>query len=118
MTDSILDTIVLARYRRAPVDATAAFQRMKHNSTILPKLQTQLESILNAHGRFRDVIYDTQGIHDDGVDAVVRIPPTESDGTPKLIGFQVKSYDDMIKPGYLKDLKAQHSDATRIHAVH
>ena len=114
MIDPILDTIVfLARYRRAPADATADFRRMKHNSDLVPKLQTQLESMLNAHGRFREVIYDTQGIHDDGVDAIVRIPQADSDGSPRLIGFQVKSYDDMNKPGYLKDLKAQHSDATR-----
>jgi hypothetical protein len=114
MTDPILDTLLfLVRYRRAPADATAVFKRMKHNSDILPNLQTQLEFMLNAHGRFREVVYDTQGIHDDGVDAVVRIPLTESGGTPRLIGFQVKSYDDMNKPGYLKDLKAQHSDATR-----
>lgn len=114
MTDPILDTIIfLARYRRAPVEATAAFRSMKHNSDILPKLQTQLEAISAAHGRIRDVIYDVQGIRDDGVDVVVRIPPTEIDSTPPLIGFQVKSYGDMMKPDYLKDLKAQHSDATR-----
>ena len=33
---------------------------MKHNAGILPKLQTQLELVLNAHGRFHEVIYDTQ----------------------------------------------------------
>jgi hypothetical protein len=82
MTDPILETLIfLLRYRRAPVDATAAFKLMKHNSDILPKLQTQLESMLNAHGRFREVIYDTQGIRDDGVDLAIRIPQTDSDGT-------------------------------------
>jgi hypothetical protein len=114
MNDPILDSILfLARYRRAPVEATAAFRRMKHNSDILPKLGTQLERVLAAHGRFREVIYDTQGIHDDGVDALVRIPSPDPDNTPQLIGFQVKSFDDMKNVGYLKDLKAQHSDAIR-----
>jgi len=114
MNDPIFDSILfLANYRRAPLEATAAFRKMKHNAGILPKLQTQLELVLNAHGRFREVIYDTQGIHDDGVDALVRIPSSDPDGTPQLIGFQVKSFDDMKNAGYLKDLKAQHSDAFR-----
>ena len=114
MTDPILDTLIfLMKDRRAPVQSTAAFRRMKHNSDLLPKLQTQLEVLLKAHGRFREVIYDTQGIHDDGVDALIRIPSTTPDTIPRIIGFQVKSFDDMNKPGYLKDLKAQHSDAIR-----
>jgi hypothetical protein len=114
MNDPIFDSILfLANYRRAPLEATAAFRKMKHNAGILPTLQTQLELVLNAHGRFREVIYDTQGIHDDGVDALVRIPSSDPDGTPQLIGFQVKSFDDMKNAGYLKDLKAQHSDAFR-----
>jgi hypothetical protein len=58
-------------------------------------------------------VYDTQGIRDDGVDAVVRIPSADSGEPPKLIGFQVKSFDDMAKPGHLQDLKSQHSDAIR-----
>ena len=36
-----------------------------------------------------------------------------SDRTPQLIGFQVKSFNDMKNAGYLRDLKAQHSDAIR-----
>lgn len=114
MNDPILDSMLfLTNYRRAPIEATATFRKMKHNSGILPKLQAQLELVLNAHGRFREVIYDTQGIHDDGVDALVRISSSDSDATPGLIGFQVKSFDDMKNSGYLKDLKAQHSDAFR-----
>ncbi len=114
MNDPILDSVLfLANYRRAPLEATAIFRKMKHNAGILPKLQTQLELVLNAHGRFREVIYDTQGIHDDGVDALVRIPSLDPNGTPQIIGFQVKSFDDMKNAGYLKDLKAQHSDAIR-----
>lgn len=114
MNDPIFDSMLfLANYRRAPLEATAAFRKMKHNAGILPTLQTQLELVLNAHGRFREVIYDTQGIRDDGVDALVRIPSSDPDSTPLLIGFQVKSFDDMKNVGYLKELKAQHSDAFR-----
>ncbi len=114
MNDPILDSLIfLLRYRRAPIDATASFRGMKHNSDILPQLQTQLERVLDAHGRFREVIYDTQGIRDDGVDLAVRIPMADSDAIPKLIGFQVKSFDDLNKPGHMEKLKAQHSDATR-----
>src|SRR5216684_2372818 len=54
-----------------PRRAAASFQRMKHDSSLLPKLQAQLEAFLAAHEKFREVIYDTQGIRDDGTDMIL-----------------------------------------------
>jgi hypothetical protein len=62
--------------------------------------------ILDAYGKFQPIVYDTQGIRDDGSDVVLR---TGSDGTQgmEILGFQVKSFDDLERDGYLQNLKAQ-----------
>ena len=112
MLENIAEAISrLIRYQRAPDSATTAFRTMKHNSHLLPKLQQQLETLFEAHRKFEPVVYDTQGIHDDGSDIVVRYAPP--DAVLSLIGFQVKSFDDLAKKTYLQELKAQRDDTFR-----
>lgn len=114
MADLLLDSLVqLLRYQRAPEAATGQFRNLKHNAHILPALQIQLEAVSKAHGKFREVIYDIQGIRDDGADIIVRIPATEGEENDRLLGFQAKSFGDMSKPTHMQDLKAQRDDAFR-----
>ena len=67
--------------------------------------------MLEAYGRFEPVVYDCQGINDSGSDVTVRVNPQSKD--PQLICFQVKSFDDLTKPTYLQELKAQRDDSFR-----
>ena len=85
----------------------------QHNRDILPKLKQQLEATLDAYGKFRPIVYDTQGIRDDGVDIALGYHPEGSSDERKIIGFQAKSFDD-LKPGtYLQSLKAQQGQSGR-----
>jgi hypothetical protein len=114
MPENIQDTLTrLLRYQRAPAKATQALRSWKHNADILPRLQLQLEMLLNAHGKFEPVVYDTQGIHDHGTDIVLRYRLEALAGDFELIGFQVKSFDDLCKKTYMQELKAQRDDAFR-----
>lgn len=114
MQESVQDSIIrLLRYQRVPLAVTREFRSWKHNSDILPKLQLQLEMVLDAYGKFQPIVYDTQGINDDGVDIALPYWPEGSSDQRRVIGFQAKSFDDLAKPDYLKSLKAQHDDAFR-----
>jgi hypothetical protein len=107
LRESIQDTITrLIRFQRAPQAACIAFRKLKHDADLLPQLQVQLETILDAYGKFQPVVYDTQGIRDEGSDVVVRIDGNDTHDV-ELLGFQVKSFDDLEKEGYLQNLKAQ-----------
>ena len=73
MLETLQDSITqLLRYQRAPEKATRTFRSWKHNADILPKVQAQLETLLEAYNRFEPVVYDTQGPRDDGSDIVLR----------------------------------------------
>src|SRR5690242_10584105 len=112
MPDSLLDNIIfLLRYRRSPEKATELFRHWKHNADILPKLQEQLEILREARGKFQAVVYDIQGIHDEGSDIVIKYHL--DDKPDDLICFQVKSFDDLCKKDYLQGLKAQRDDTFR-----
>jgi hypothetical protein len=112
MRDTILDSITrLLRYQRTPESVTAKFGHLRHNADMLPSLQTQLETVLNAHGKFEPVVYDCQGINDDGSDIAVRFDPQSNN--PELICFQVKSFQDLARPHYMQELKAQRDDSFR-----
>ncbi|HEV3037107.1 MAG TPA: hypothetical protein VHA33_04905 [Candidatus Angelobacter sp.] len=114
MQEPLLHSVTrLLRYQRVPEAATARFRTWKHDADILPKLQQQLEMFLAAHGKFREVIYNTQGILDDGSDMVIRVPPLENDTSPRLICFQAKSFNDLAKDSYMQELKAQRDDTLR-----
>ena len=114
MPETIQDSIRrLLRYRRTPRRVTSAFRNWKHNKDILPRLQTQLEMVLDSYGKFEPIVYDTQGIHDDGTDLVLRCKQVGSDRSPDVICFQAKSFDDLSKKRYLQELKAQRDDSFR-----
>ncbi len=114
MQEPLLHSVTrLLRYQRIPEAATARFRTWKHDADILAKLQQQLETFLAAHGKFREIIYNTQGILDDGSDIVIRVPPLENDTSPRLICFQAKSFNDLTKDSYMQELKAQRDDSLR-----
>jgi hypothetical protein len=115
MRESIQDIITrLLRYQRAPTKMTEEFKIWTHNKDILPKLQHQLEMILDAYGKFQPVVYDTQGILDDGSDLILRHREVTTANTEfELLSFQVKSYNDLCKKTYMQELKAQHDDTFR-----
>jgi len=114
MRETIQDSVTrLIRYQRAPATATGVFRRWKHNSDILPRLRNALEALLDAYGKFEPVVYDMQGILDDGSDVAIHCRPPEGGGTPEIIGFQVKSFDDLAKKDYMRELKAQRDDSLR-----
>jgi hypothetical protein len=87
------------------------FRDWRHNADILPEVQVQLEAVLDARGKFESIVYDTQGIHDAGSDIVLRY--RVSDKPDDYVGFQVKSFGDLSKKGYLQEPKAQRDDSFR-----
>jgi hypothetical protein len=114
MRESIQDSVTrLLRYQHAPEKATSLFRTLKHNADILPKLQAVLEMILQAYGKFEDVVYDVQGPRDDGSDVVLHCRAKDDEAEPELISFQVKSFDDLAKKNYMQELKAQRDDSFR-----
>jgi len=114
MPETIQDSITrLLRYQRAPEKVTSIFRTWKHNTDMLPRLQKQLEMVLEAYGKFQHAVYDTQGIHDDGSDLVLHYRPERSDEGLELVCFQVKSFDDLGKKTYMQELKAQRDDSFR-----
>jgi hypothetical protein len=49
LRESIQDTITrLIRFQRAPQAAAIAFRKLKHDRDLLPRLQGQIETILDA----------------------------------------------------------------------
>jgi hypothetical protein len=115
VSDSFLQSLeLLLKRQRGPQSVTRQFRQLKHNDDILPKLQTQLETALEAHKKFEPIVYYTQGPRDDGIDIVIRCRTTnERDEERELIGFQVKSFGDLSKKDYMNLLKAQRDDSFR-----
>lgn len=114
MHDEIAEAITrLIRYQRAPESVTRELRGMQHNRDILPTLQRQVETVLQAHRKFQPIVYDTQGFLDDGSDIVLRYDHSGGEYSPRLIGFQVKSFDDLNKKNYMQELKAQRDDSFR-----
>jgi hypothetical protein len=117
-TKSLLEVFErLLKRQRSPIAATRQFRDWKHDRHILPRLQEQLDTVLVALRKFEPVVYNTQGILDDGTDIAVRYRTSdEGDEERELIGFQAKSYGDLSKPDYMEKLKAQAFDS--INKVH
>jgi hypothetical protein len=111
--ESVQESVTrLLRLQRAPREVARAFRNWTHNAQLLPKLQKQLEMILDAYGKFESVVYDCQGIRDDGSDIVLRFGPSQNE-QDNVLGFQVKSFSDLEKKNYMQEIKAQHSDSIR-----
>ena len=103
----------MLRFGRTSSDRTERFQSLKHDKDVLPAFQRQLERVLDSYGKVNPITYDTQGIHDQGVDLAIR-RHNEKDEFDSLIGFQIKSTDDLLQPKYLMTLKAQHFESSLI----
>lgn len=114
MTQTSVPELMLRflQYQRALEGDTKVFNKEKHNADLCPKWQRKIESILYAYGRFTNIVYDTQGIRDDGSDIILRYGESENK-IDSTIAFQVKSFDDMSKSDYLYKLKAQRDDSFR-----
>ncbi len=103
----------LTRFERSPRLRTRAFRHPKHNADLCPRMQHQVEVILRGFGKHRSVVYDTQGVRDDGADVVLGYRESEQDR--RHICFQLKSFDDLEGHRWLNTLKAQRDDAmTRV----
>lgn len=91
---------------------TKQFVEMSHNKELLPKLCEKLELILDYFYKYREIVYDVQGVRDHGVDVVLRY---DRDGESKKIGFQVKSFGDIKAEGWQTKLKSQMFEAQTYH---
>ena len=100
----------LLRYRRAAPSETKAFARMKHNEDLCPLFQQKLESILGSFDKYRKIVYDIQGLRDEGTDVLLREVVAES---PWFICLQIKSENDVHDKDILKHLKAQFFDSAQ-----
>lgn len=103
----------LMRFREASQESVATFRKLKHNKYLCPRAEEQLRRVLDCFIKFRHVAYDVQGVHDRGTDVVLRYGTDEALASDSwtCICVQLKSFDDMDKGGYLKDLKSQFHDA-------
>ena len=98
----------LVRFRASTHSATSYFRQAKHNRVLCPMLERQLHRIEDCFVKYRRAAYNVQGIHDQGTDIVFRY---EEASESRYVSFQIKSYDDLANPRYLKDLKASRFEA-------
>lgn len=85
---------------------------MSHNKDLLPQLSEKLELILDYFYKYREIVYDVQGVRDHGVDLVLKY---EKDDESRKIGFQVKSFNDINEDNWQTKLKAQMYEAETYH---
>jgi hypothetical protein len=100
----------LLRYRRTAPSETKALARLKHNADLCPRFQQKLENILGSFEKYRKIVYDIQGLHDEGTDILLREVVAEN---PWFICLQIKSEDDVHAHDILKSLKAQFFDSSQ-----
>lgn len=114
MDSNLLKEIVfdLIASGRTSDGLTKKFATMSHNKDLLPKLCEKLELILDYFYKYREIVYDVQGVRDHGVDVVLRY---EKDDDSRKIGFQVKSFDDISEESWQTKLKAQMFEAETYH---
>jgi hypothetical protein len=104
----------LLSYRESPKKATKVFSKWKHNETLCPRLEEQLNRVRDGFLKYHSVAYDVQGIRDQGTDVVLRYLSEEapsSDTAARFIAFQIKSEWDLDQEDYLKTLKSQAFEA-------
>lgn len=100
-------------FREASTESTAEFRTLTHNRHLCPRTESQLQRVLDCFIKFRHAAYDVQGIHDRGTDVLLRYgtdAQLASDGW-ECICVQLKSFSDLEKDGYLKDLRSQRYEA-------
>lgn len=103
----------MLRFRRTTPENTERFKFLKHTEDLLPQLQKQLERILDSYGKLSTIIYDTQGIRDEGVDVAIRRQEDNGD-YHSLIGLQIKTASDLLPKDYLQKLKSQWFESSLI----
>jgi hypothetical protein len=87
---------------------TSEFKELKHNADLVPTITQNLNIALSCIKHELHNAYDIQGIKDNGVDILVKT--CENDKNLN-IGFQIKSYDDILEDGWQMKLKAQMFEA-------
>ena len=107
----LLSTVIdeLFRYRASFPLATKSFRKWKHNADLCPAVEDKLNYVLDCFIKYHSVAYDVQGIHDRGTDILLRLFEGEQPEHTerRYISIQIKSYDDLKKSDYLKNLRAQ-----------
>jgi len=104
--DRILYDLIF--YARGGPGDTEWFLGQKHNASLCPLAQSQADMIISLFERYKKVVYDTQGLRDRGIDVLIRYQEEDQAAdAPKLIGIQIKSYDDLQEGMWLTKLKAQ-----------
>lgn len=101
--------------RRTSASDTGAFIAMKHDRDLVPGMQERLTRISEAYGFFTALSYETQGITDNGADVSVRFRELHAaaDSAHAVIGFQIKSHEELKDAAAVAKLKAQRDDAFR-----
>lgn len=98
----------LLLYRRSSLGDTEWFRQRQHNSDLCPLLELQLERVINMFDRYHRTVKDIQGLRDRGVDVIVSYGSQGEEREEwRRIGFQVKSYADLMENAWLTKLKAQ-----------
>jgi hypothetical protein len=94
---------------------TSAFTTMLHDKHLVAKVQNQLTQIAEAYGYFTALVFETQGINDNGSDVSVRFRDlgTESDGPSRVLAYQIKSHAELAQKDVVQKIKAQRDDAFR-----
>jgi hypothetical protein len=94
----------LILHRRAPVDATKPFAEMRHNEHLLPAIRARCDDILDAFGRYHEIVYDIQGLRDQGTDILIRVGKAPQ---RELICLQIKSEREVRESGLVDRLILQ-----------
>lgn len=81
----------LLTYRRAPVRLTKGFREWRHNRDLCPRAESQCELILGAFRKYRDVVYNIQGLRDEGTDVLLRL---DEGADLRLVCLQIKSDEE------------------------
>jgi len=91
---------------------TSDFMELRHDNDLCPQFRERASSMLDAYASYRTDVHDIQGMRDEGVDVLLKY----NDGSPRRIGLQLKSYDEIEKwakgkdKGFMKSLKSQHGN--------
>jgi hypothetical protein len=104
----------LLAFGKSTITSTALFRKQKHDKDLVPNFNDKLNEILGYFDRYRKISYDIQGIRDKGVDVLLKY---EYDFETRLIGLQIKSYNDLETESWMKNLKAQVLDAINFYGV-
>ena len=101
----------LLQARRAEPAETERFKRWKHDD-ICERFRQQVDAVFSAFGKYNRVVYDIQGLKDEGTDVLLS---ERVDTKKEFTCFQIKAEWDLSQADHLKILKAQHFDSERLY---